>query len=479
MLDTTSLMMLQPSLLEALDGPMLDAVLHRARWLQTARADQLSPADELDWYCWLLLGGRGSGKTRSGAEYIGWEMISRPGIRVALMAPTFGDVRDTMIEGDSGLLNCIPDSFLKGNDATYNRSMGEVMLSNGSRAKAFSSENPNRLRGPQHHLGWWDEIAACENLEDMTSNFLMGLRLGKSPKYICTSTPRPLKILKEMISDPSTITRRVSTFANIAHLPAKMIQELKKRYEGTSTGRQELYAEILDDLEDSLVTQAMIRYAADHPFKELLSRLEMTRIVIGVDPAGSHKKESDETGIVAAGKNRADEGILLADVSGSYSPNDWARRAIQLYYAWGANYIVAETNNGGDMVENTILTLDPNVKVKKVVASKSKHVRFEPLSALYQQGRVWHMDKYEILEQQLMGFTYTGYEKDGSPDRADAAVWAFSELFFENWRMAPLVAPTGVTKERGVAAQLGVPLLRPPPTQLASNRRAPIVGVHS
>jgi phage terminase large subunit-like protein len=391
------------------------AITARAKWKATARPDQITP--EGDWSTWVILAGRGWGKTRTGAEDAAWAGLSNPGWRIAVVAPTSADARDTCIEGDSGLINVLPREAVQ----TWNRSLGELILVNGTRYKTFSADEPERLRGPQHHRAWADELAAWRYPEAW-DQLMFGLRLGQHPQAVVTTTPKPTPLVKSLVASPSSRVTRGSTFDNAANLAPSALAMLKAKYEGTRLGRQELDAEILGDLPGALWSMASL------DAYRLREAPPMGRIVVAVDPAVTATESSDEHGIIVAGLSEQ-RGIVLEDASLQGSPNEWARRAVSLYRSWGADAIVIEVNQGGDMVAHTIRTIDPNVKIKEVRASRGKHVRAEPIAALYEQGRVAHVGAFPALENQMTQMTTSGFEGEGSPDRVDALVWALTDLF--------------------------------------------------
>lgn len=388
-------------------------VASRLYWEEIARPNQLSPED--DWLIWLILSGRGWGKTRTGAEWIAHQALSTPKTRWAIVARTFADARDTCAEGESGIVNVLHRYQALEN---WNRSMGEIMLKNGSRIKLFSAEEPDRLRGPQHHGAWCDELAAWD-YPDAWDQLQFGLRLGANPQTIITTTPRPTKLIKDLIMRERVITVRGSTFENAANLAPSALAELRLRYENTRLGRQELFGEILDDVEGALWTRQMIEEARVSNYPPLM------RIVVAIDPAVTSNADSDETGIIAAGLTADGHYYILDDKSLRASPDTWARQAVNLYHEFKADKIVAETNNGGDMVISVLKQVDAAVPVKKVTATRGKQLRAEPISSLYEQGRVHHVGYFEQLESQMCEWTPLSKE---SPDRLDALVWALTEL---------------------------------------------------
>jgi len=388
-------------------------MLRRSDWLDKARPDQTPPIG--DWTTWLILAGRGWGKTRTGAEDAAWHGVANPRWRIAICAPTAADARDTCVEGNSGLLSCLPRGMVR----TWNRSLGELILTNETRYKLFSADEPDRFRGPQHNRAWCDELAAWK-YPDAWDQLQFGMRLGDHPQVVVTTTPRPTRMIRTLVKADTTIITRGSTFDNAANLAPSALAELRKLYDGTRLGRQELHAELLDDLPGALWTRNMI-ITGTMP--------EMQRIVVGVDPSGaSGQGDGDDIGIVVAGKGMDGRFYVIEDATCNMGPAGWGRRATERYAYHQADCIVAEKNYGGAMIESVIRTADRNAKVKMVTASRGKAVRAEPIAALYEQGRVTHVRGLDALEDQMMQFTLTGYMGEGSPDRVDALVWAITDL---------------------------------------------------
>lgn len=386
-------------------------------WPLWARPQQLAPPG--NWATWLILAGRGFGKTRSGAEWVR-EQVERHGKRrIALIGPTAADVRDVMVEGESGILSISPPWFRP----KYEPSKRRLTWPNGAIATCFSADEPDRLRGPQHDAIWADELAAWKYPDYAWDMAQMGLRLGDDPRAIVTTTPRPIQIIRDLIADPGTVVTRGSTFDNRENLAERFLNQILTKYEGTRIGRQELYGEILDDVPGALWTLALldslrINKPSDIP--------EMKRIVVAIDPAVTSTKNSDETGIVVAGLGVDGRGYVLEDLSGRFSANDWGKRAIEAYHRWQADCIVAEVNHGGDLVESLLRTIDANVPIKQVRASRGKAKRAEPVAALYEQGKVSHVGAFKELENEMIMTTPAGTE--GHDDRVDALVWALTEL---------------------------------------------------
>jgi phage terminase large subunit-like protein len=372
-----------------------------------------------DWATWLILAGRGFGKTRAGAEWIVDRALTHVG-SYAIAAPTFGDGRDICVEGESGVHAVLARRFRDaGWDRQWNRSLGEIRLPNGSRIKVGSADEPDRFRGWNFAGAWCDELAAWRQPDTFTQ-IRFALRVGTDPRMVVTTTPRPTKIVRDLIDRDSTIVTRGSTFDNAANLAPAALAELRAQYEGTRIGRQELYAELLTDTPGALWTA------------ELLDRDRvgeapvLARVVTAVDPAGTSGPDSDETGIVVAGLGDDGHVYVIADHSCRLSPDGWARRAIAAHDEYEGDRIVAEKNMGWDLVEHTIRTIDPSVPLRTVSAAKGKRVRAEPVAALSEQGKVHIVGRLPELEDQLC--TWTGGPGERSPDRLDAFVYAVTEL---------------------------------------------------
>lgn len=392
------------------------------RWLTTARANQIAP--EGDWIIWLILAGRGWGKTQTGAEDVAWYGITNPGARIALIGATSADCRDTMVEGESGLLKAIPGAFIE----NWNRSLGEISLINGTKYKTFSAEEPERLRGPQHHRAWADELAAWQRPETF-DQIMFGLRLGQKPQLVITTTPKPtmqIRTLVKRAGDRSdVIVTSGKTAENEKNLAPAFLSRLMEKYAGTRLGRQELDAELIEDVAGALWTRSNIDATRIHS-----TNVEFERIVVAIDPAVSSNAGSDETGIVCAAKGFDGHFYILDDVSGTYTPDQWANAAVGLYKRREASRIIGEVNNGGDMIEKILRHVEQNVPYTAVRASKGKAIRAEPIAALYEQHKVHHVGSFQTLEDQMCMFT-TDYDRAKmkySPDRLDALVWALTEL---------------------------------------------------
>jgi phage terminase large subunit-like protein len=394
-------------------------------WPLWARPNQLAP--DGDWSKWLAMAGRGWGKTRVGAEWVRGEVAAGRASRVALVAPTAADARDVMVEGESGLLAVHPRND---DQPVYEPSKRRVSWPNGAIATLYSADEPERLRGPQHDLAWADELAAWRYLQDAWDMLMFGLRLGKRPRVLITTTPKPRALLKELIADPTCVVTYGRTEENRANLASTFLQSIVSRYHGTRLGRQELGGELLEDVEGALWMRRMIEdgRVTAHPLLE--------RVVVAIDPAVTSGENADETGIVVVGiatpnGSKEPHGYVLEDLSGRFTPYEWAQKAITAYRRQRADRVVAEVNNGGDMVEAQLRMVDRNVSYKAVHASRGKRVRAEPVAALYEQGRVHHVGGFAALEDQMCSFVPDDTET--SPDRVDALVWALTELIVDRF----------------------------------------------
>ena len=369
---------------------------------------------------WLILAGRGWGKTLTGAQDIVNYALRFQKTRSAVVAPTFGDLRRVCFEGDSGILSLIPNDCYYGGDKRYgyNKSNAEITLFNGSIIQGYAASEPDRMRGPQYHRAWCDELAAWR-YPDAWDQLEFGMRLGKNPQTIVTTTPRPTELIRSLHDREDSVVTRGNTFENEANLADSALKLFKERYDGTRLGRQELYAEILDEIQGALWSYNMIEET------RVREAPEMQRVVVGIDPAVTSNEHSDETGIVVCGLGLDGRYYILDDVSGKMTADAWAKTAINAYYKHKASRIIAEVNNGGDLVERLIRTIDKNIPYTKVHASRGKIIRAEPISALYEQKKVSHVGIFTKLEDQMCSFTG---EKASSPDRLDAMVWAMTEI---------------------------------------------------
>jgi phage terminase large subunit-like protein len=373
-----------------------------------------------------VLAGRGFGKTRMGSEWVRTIAEKHPGCRIALVAETAADARDVIIKGDSGLLNCDP-TLTEDSWSPTNRCL---TWPNGTKAWVYNATEPDQLRGPQHHFAWVDELAKFRYIQETWDQLMFGLRLGVHPQVLVTTTPQPKKLIKKLVADPDTIVTRGATIDNQANLAKNTIKQLYDRYGGTRLGRQELEGEILGDIPGALWRREDID---DTRLTEAPENLD--RVIVAVDPAASSHEGSDEHGIVVVGIARDSDGYargyVLDDASLRGTPEEWGRTVVRMYRKWQADRVVAEKNNGGEMVEHVIKTADRSVPVKLVHASRGKVVRAEPISALYEQGRVHHVGRFDELEDQMCIFSVDNIRNDseGSPDRVDALVWGLTELF--------------------------------------------------
>lgn len=424
-----------------------DRALLNWDWSFWARPAQLEPPG--DWSTWLVLAGRGFGKTRTGAETVrSWATGSTPMSagrfeRIAIVAETAADARDVMVEGDSGLLRCHPKDFRP----LYIPSKRRLEWPNGATAHIYNATEPDQLRGPQHSAFWCDELAKWMYARDMWDQLQFGLRLGDEPRGIVTTTPRPIPVLKEIVSDSSTIITLGRTMDNASNLSKKFIDKIHKRYAGTRLGRQELEAEILTDLPGALWMRSYFDPPEGSRHRGRVYATEvpvLTRVVVGIDPSGTRtgSDEGDSIGIIVMGVDANDHGYVLADLTMKGGPAEWGRMAVWAYHHFQADRIVAETNYGGAMVESVIRQVDPNVAYSEVKATRGKVLRAEPVAALYEQGRISHVtggnprdtegEGLSLLEDQMCLMAPSGYAGDGSPDRVDAAVWCATDLMIRD-----------------------------------------------
>lgn len=397
-------------------------------WARESQLAPLTTAEGADWFIWLLLAGRGFGKTRTGVEWlIDQAAAGVPEIPMAIVGRTSADVRDVLIEGPAGIKARSPPWFRP----HYEPSKRRVTWPNGVYATTFSAEEPDQLRGPQFGKALADEIAAWPYFAETWSNLLLACRLGASPKIAALTTPRPLPQIRALLKDPKVAVTRGRTIDNAANLSKESLDYLKARFEGTRLGRQELEGEMLDDLPGALWTQKTLDACRSEPGD--VYPLEMfERIVVAVDPSGSDGEEdstADAQGIVAAGKVKGEERyVVLKDRTDNRSPEGWAQEACTLYNDLGADVVVGEKNYGGDMVRAVIQAYDRSVPVKLLTASRGKHVRAEPVALLYEQGKVKHAPGMGAIESQYAQFTNAGYMGGASPNNADAAIWCILEL---------------------------------------------------
>lgn len=404
----------------------------RYRWLletslhpNDPRPNQVTP--EGDWLIWLVLAGRGWGKTRVAAEDIAEYARTHPGHRIAVVAAKYGDARDVCIEGESGVLSCVPADVVQ----SWNRSLGELIFTNGARIDLYSAEKPDNLRGPQHHRAWVDELAKFQYLETW-DQLMFGLRLGDHPQCIVTTTPKPLPLLRDLQARDTVVVTRGSTFDNARNLSPAALAELRAKYENTQMGRQELYGELLDDYEGALWQRGVIdEYRVTRDDVPAL-----LRIGVGIDPSTwspdtgglDHATTGHgvETGIIVAGIAANGHVYILEDASCRKPPHDWGADAIAAFHRHQANAIIPEINMGQGMVTSIIHLLEPNLPVTPVRAGKDgKRARAEPAAALYEKGIVHHVGTFGDLEAQLCSWDPM---ENYSPDRLDALVWVISWL---------------------------------------------------
>jgi len=362
------------------------------------------------------MAGRGFGKTRLGAEWLAAKAVRNDGVRCAIVARTFSDTRNVCVEGVSGILG-----ILREYDAVkdWNKSNGILTLKNGSIIQTFSADTPDSLRGPQFHYAWTDELAAWQ-YDDTWNQLQFGLRLGDHTQTVITTTPRPTKLIKDLVKRESTVVTRGSTFDNAENLSQSALLEMQERYAGTRIGQQELFGAILDDNPGALWSRGLLESArvAEAPY--------LTRIVVGIDPAVTSGEDSDSTGIVVAGMTPDGHYYILADYTLKASPQVWAEKAVYAFELHKADRIIAETNNGGDLVVHLLQQVKNTVPVKKVTASRGKAVRAEPIAALSEQGKLHMVGYFPELEDELC--EYEPGTSTKSPDRMDAMVWAVTEL---------------------------------------------------
>ena len=390
-------------------------------WKLWAREGQTLPdhceCHHGDWTTWLILAGRGFGKTRCGAEAVR-QWIKDGFNHINFIAATADDLRDIMVEGESGILAICPPY----ERPIYRVSKRRLEWPNGATSLLFTAQEPDRLRGKQHEKLWADEPAAWQYDQDSWDQAMFGLRLGKKPQTVATTTPRPTKMIRGLMADPTTHITRGTTYDNRSNLAPTFYSKIITKYEGTRLGRQELNAEILDDNPGALWK------LSDIEATRIKNLPEFMRIVVAIDPAVTSNESSDETGIVVCGMDDREPNhfCILEDASDIYTPDAWAKKAVTLYHHWQADKVIGEVNNGGDMIEAMLRHQDANVSYKSVRATHGKAIRAEPVSALYEQRRVHHHGTFGALEDQLTNWN-PSTDKD-SPDRLDAMVWGITEL---------------------------------------------------
>lgn len=422
-----------PEVVDEFLGGLGEGALLALPWLFEfwALPHQLPP--EGAWRTWIIMGGRGAGKTRAGAEWVRAEVEgARPmdpgrARRVALVGETIEQVREVMVFGESGILACSPPDRRPEWEATRKR----LVWPNGAVAQVFSAHEPESLRGPQFDAAWVDELAKWKRAEEAWDMLQFGLRLGDCPRQVVTTTPRNVGVLKAILRNPSTVATHAPTEANRAYLAASFLEEVRVRYAGTRLGRQELDGVLLEDAEGALWTSALLEAG------RVDSLPAFSRVVVAVDPPVTGHEGSDECGIVVAGV--VTEGppsdwraVVIEDASVSAaSPLEWAKAAVAALHRHGAERLVAEVNQGGDLVQAVVRQVDPLIPFRAVRAARGKAARAEPVAALYEQGRVGHVRGLGALEDQMCRMTAQGYAGRGSPDRVDALVWALTDLMVE------------------------------------------------
>lgn len=387
---------------------------------------------------WLVLGGRGAGKTRLGAEWVNGHVrgfapfsLSRYG-QIALVAETLGDAREVMIEGPSGIV-----ATARGDRPRYEAGRRRLVWACGAVAQVFSAEDPDSLRGPQFEAAWCDEIAKWRHADETYDMLQFALRLGGRPRQLITTTPKPVQIIRRLLDDPAVTVKRLKTHDNAENLSPGFIAALQDRYGGTRLGRQEIDGELIKDRPDALWDRTALELATCGAIDEL------KRIVVAVDPSATGKARSSACGIVVAGATGEGNAVVLADGTlAAAGPSEWAAKAVSLYHHHEADCIVAEVNQGGDMVATVVRMVDPDVPVKPVRATRGKWLRAEPVAALYEQGRVHHAARMPELEDEMCDFGPDGLSGGRSPDRVDALVWAITELLLAG-RARPRVRAIG------------------------------------
>lgn len=412
-------------------------------WHEWARPSQLAPEGE--WDGWLTIAGRGFGKTRTGAETVRDEVESGRSKRIGLVGETSADGKDVIVNGESGIISCSPPWFMPEFTASSSSGRPKLTWPNGAIATLYDAREPDQLRGPQHDFIWFDELAKFRYAQAVFDQAMFGLRLGKFPRWMATTTPRPIALIKRLILQKGVIVTRGKSEDNLPNLSPSYQRNVIDRYRGTRLGRQELDAEILEDVPGALWS----RRSLDECRVEKCPALQ--RIVVAVDPAISGGENSNENGIIVAGVAADNSAYVIEDWSLRASPDEWARKAVAAYRKHEADCIVAEANQGGEMVASVIKSV-ADIPVKLVKATRGKYVRAEPISALYEQGRVHHVGAFVDLEDQMISFTpeRASDRSDGySPDRVDALVWCMTELFPD------ITTQSSVSKDKMISDLLG------------------------
>ncbi|MBX9805686.1 MAG: terminase family protein [Alphaproteobacteria bacterium] len=394
----------------------------RYSWIRQARPSQLPPPG--DWRTWLILAGRGFGKTRTGAETLRQWVHDGRCRRIALLSKTIGDARDVMVDGISGLLEIHPLS----ERPWFEQGRHQLIWPNGTLATLYGADHFECLRGPQFDAAWIDELAKFRHPEEAWNQLMLGLRLGTDPRCIVTTTPRPIPLIEKLLKSEDVVVTKGTTFENRDNLAPTFLKQIVKQFEGTRLGAQELYAQLLTEQQGALWRRDLICYQ-EPPYDEA-GTPKLIRIIVAIDPATTHHEDSDETGIVIAGLSEDKHAYVLEDLSGRLSPGDWGQRVCEVYWRMKADRVVAEVNKGGDLVERILRGLDPTIPYKAVRATRGKFTRAEPIAALYEQHRVFHARPFDLLETQLC--TYVQGITHKSPDRLDALVWALTDLLLES-----------------------------------------------
>jgi phage terminase large subunit-like protein len=435
---------------ESLPVPARRAILDE--WWWQAHGGQAEP--EGDWRIWTIVAGRGFGKTRAGAEWVWQRARENPEARIALVAASLDEVRRVMVEGESGLLA----SARAGEEPRWIASRGLFLFPSGAEAHAFTAEKPDKLRGPQHHFAWCDELAKWPRADDTWNNLMLGLRLGEAPRTIVTTTPRPIPLLRRILALPSCVETNGRTQENPNNAPT-FVEAMREQFAGTRLERQELEGLLLEDYENAIWTRELIEKGRGKPFviaspegawqSSPASETEagllrfarnderstcpdqsttLIRLVIGLDPPAS--TGGDSCGLVVCGKDAEGVAWVLADLTArGLTPEQWARRVADAAAQYGAGRIVAEKNQGGDMIASVLRAVDADLPVRLVPATRSKAARAEPIALRFETGRAKLAGHFPELEDQMCALTWEGYQGPGSPDRLDAMVWAMTELF--------------------------------------------------
>ncbi len=411
-----------------------EAVRLQFTWQAWARDKQLTPPGA--WATWVIMAGRGFGKTRTGAEQTRIWAEEDSNARIALVARTAADIRDVMVEGESGILAISPPWF----KPHYEPSKRRLTWPNGAQATTYSAEQPDQLAGPQHTKFWADERSTWQ-YDETWDQLQFGLRLGANPQGVVTMTPRPTKAVKALLKDETTVVTRGSTRENKGNLAKRFYREITRKYEGTRLGRQELEGEVIEDVDGALWKRESMIEAL-----RVFKHPELKRIVVGVDPSVTSTEESAETGIVIAGVGIDDHGYVLQDRSLLASPNEWAKEVIAGYYLLEADRVIGEVNNGGDLVETVLRNIDKAISYKSVRATRGKQLRAEPVSSFYERSLIHHVGVFPDLEDQMCSWV----PGEKSPDRLDALVWAFTEMMVGQVQIGGMMVDTDLRNQEEI-----------------------------